>query len=342
MDERLRLLRNLILLGLPLIVLMAVAASFPMDYFTGEYPMWAQEKSFVLARGGGADGADSADGDDYGKAGSGSYESLIIGDSRAKSGLIPKELDHEGRTYNIAIGGATPIEMYYALRGYLETHESPKRAIIVFAPYHFCDIDNFDQTLYYNYLSLGQIAELEGKARIHAGSESVDYKGWLTDVISYKLRLPSKYLAAIYDALPNGNGKDNRARYNNIEAEYGHTLFGTEESNNGESYETHHETFDSSELVLYYFDRVLKVLEDNKTDVIIEQAPLNPYSSSHLYPEFTRGFYEYMSLIEAEHPSFTVVKEIPEYEAEYFGDNNHLNGAGALKFTQEIREKYYK
>lgn len=323
MNDKLRLCKNLILIGLPLAALMAVNAMFPMSYFTEEYPMWAEERDFVR---------DSS---------TPSYETLIIGDSRAKSGLIPLEFDQSGETYNIAIGGATAIEMYYALGNYLKDHKAPKRAFVVFAPYHFCDIDNFDQTLYYNYLKTGEILELEGRALKSEGSERVAYKGWVTDVISYKLRFPQKYLAAVYEALPHGNRAENTVRYDSVRSSKGHTLFGEEEANNGPSYEVHHEMFDSSELVLEYYDRLLKRLEDEGTEVIIEQAPLNPYSYDNLKPEFVSGLDEFFAGIKEEYPGFIVVKEIPRYDMEYFGDNNHLNKKGAEKFTEEIKEKYF-
>lgn len=303
--------------------MMIFIAVKPMDYFTSEYPMWAEERQFVR--------------DDAAR----SYSTLIIGDSRAKSGVKPGELDAAGDTYNIAIGGATPIEMYYALSSYLKGHEAPKRAFIIFAPYHFCDIDNFDQTLYYNYLDLGEILRLEKESASLGTDEKVGYKGWITDVISYKLRFPSKYLAAVYDAYPKGNGEKNNEKLSDIKAAYGHTLFGTDESNNEGSYETHHETFDSSKLVLEYYERLFELLEAEGAEIIVEQAPLNPYSHEHLYAEFVRGFEEYMEAVRLRHPQAVVVSEIPMYDAKFFGDNNHLNERGAEKFTQELKEKYY-
>ncbi len=323
MKDKIRLIRNLLILSLPLFILMAVAAIFPMTYMSPEYPLWQEERDFVHEKGGR------------------SYERLILGDSRAKSGLIPIKFDESGNTYNMAIGGATPIEMYYAYDNYLKGHEAPKEAILIFAPYHFCDIDNFDQTLYYNYLDLGEILSLERHCALKSDGRVIAYDGWITDVISYKARFPSKYLAAVYDALPEWDSSKNLEKYAKVRASLGHTLFGTEESNNSPSYETHHEVFDSSAPVLEYYEMLLNRLEEGRVKVIIEEAPLNPVSHEGLYPAFTEGFEAFMQGVRERHPGFTVVSAIPLYEADCFGDNNHLNDKGANKFTAELKEKYH-
>ncbi|MBO6138196.1 MAG: hypothetical protein J6O71_06240 [Lachnospiraceae bacterium] len=324
MSCKLRLIRNLILLGLPLLFMMVYLALKPMDYLTLEYPMWAEEKQLVTGK-----GEQVRD-----------YDRLIIGDSRAKSGVMPAVLDESGNTYNIAIGGCTPIEMYYALDRYLKAHEPPKSVFIIFAPYHFYDIDNYNQTLYYNYLSVGQIVETAKEARGLMGEEKVAYKGWITDVISYKLRFPSKYLAAFYESLPGGNGEANRERLAQVRDELGFTLFGTEESNNEPSYEVHEEAFKRSELLIKYFERLLDRLQEEGVEVTIEQGPLNPVSYDSIKPEFIDGYMEFLDQISERYPEITVVKELPRYEADCFGDNNHLNRRGALKFTEALKERY--
>ena len=325
MSDKIRLARNLILLGLPLLAMMLYFALKPMDYMTLEYPMWIEEKEFVTGR---VD--DRRD-----------YDTLIIGDSRAKSSVLPAVLDESGNTYNMAIGGATPIEMYYALDRYLKAHEAPRSVFVIFAPYHFYDIDNYDQTLYFNYLDTGQILEVAREARGLYGEDKVAYKGWITDVISYKLRSPAKYLAAVYEALPAGKRAENTERYMQVRRDLGFTLFGTEESNNEPSYEVHEAEFKSSGVSSKYYERLLERLQAEGIGVTIEQAPLNPASYDNLNPEFLEGYTEYMDKIEKEHPEFTVVKEVPRYEAECFGDNNHLNRTGALKYTAMLKERYF-
>ena len=114
MDKNiLKLIRNFILISIPLIILVVYTWAYPMNYLSTEYTLWAEEKDYVNH------GTDRPD-------------TIIIGDSRAKSSIIPDRL-HEG-VYNIGIGGTTPIEMYYAAGNYIRQHGAPKNAIIIFAP----------------------------------------------------------------------------------------------------------------------------------------------------------------------------------------------------------------
>ena len=48
-------------------------------------------------------------------------ELIVIGDSRAKAAFIPSELP-EINSFNLSLGGATPVEGYYILKKYLKGH----------------------------------------------------------------------------------------------------------------------------------------------------------------------------------------------------------------------------
>lgn len=314
-----RLVKNLILLGIPLYILMFYAYTCPMKFMPVEYTMWREEKDYV-------------------KTGQ-SVDTIILGDSRAKSSIMPKELGDES-VYNIAIGGCGPVEMYYALDNYLENHDAPKRAIIIFAPYHFCDIDNFGQTQNSNYLTTGQLMEIYSKA---LSFEETDRLGehFFTDVLGYKMRLPNKYLASIYNARVNKREAENMDKYNSVRGDGGYTEFGSEDGNDSLNYETHHEYFDYSQLVLYYYDRLLERAEAAGIEVIVEQAPINVASSEVIKEEFVTGYVQMLTDMENKHRGITVIKDIPVYENKYFGDNNHMNKKGAYVFTEEIKEKYF-
>ncbi|MCR5626071.1 MAG: DUF1574 domain-containing protein [Lachnospiraceae bacterium] len=269
-----------------------------------------------------------------------SYKTVILGDSRAKSSLMPLISDENGGTYNLAIGGTTAVEMYYAFDNYMETHAAPENAVIIFAPYHFCDADNFDQTLYYNYLSVPEIIELYSGTFMYKDGEDIRKKLNLPDILSYKLRFPNKYMAALIDSRFNGNLTENTAKLKGIEEELGYTYFGTDEENNEPNYETHHKSFDSSDIILSYYDRLLTRLDKEGVNVVIEQAPVNPVSDEETTDDFYAGYEEMLNRIEKEHPRFTVVKKVPVYEADKFGDNNHLNARGAEVYSEYFRKTY--
>lgn len=316
MNDKLKLFRNFILISIPLIALCAAAYILPMSYMTVEYVMWDEEfenseKPFIDA------------------------STLIIGDSRAKSSVLPALL-HED-TYNIAIGGATPIEMYFAVENYIEHNGAPENAVVVFAPYHFCDIDNWDQTLYFNFLSVDEIAEIYIRG-LRTGDPVVASKGRIPDMLSCRLRLPSKYLAQMYESKFVGRKGENLEKFNSIRDDLGYCEFGNADGDDGETYEVRHETFDYSPLVVYYYERLLDMLEANNVNVIIAQPPINQASADALHQEFADGLSAYMKDVASRHPDMEVMTEICVYPNELFGDSIHVNRKGAGVYTEELKE----
>ncbi len=322
MKTFLRLLKNFIILALPLVFICIYTFVNPMGFLSLEYPMWVEERDFVRGRGTSEDPV-----------------TLIAGDSRAKSGIMPGMLDHDGSVYNIAIGGATGVEMYYAMKNYLKNHAAPENVILIFAPYHFCEMDNWRQTLYYNYLTLPEIMDT-GINAVKYREDSVLYRGFASDLLSFKLRLPNKYMDALYTARITGNGTANREKYDKVRRECGYTAFGEEEYNDGVNYETHHPDFDLSPMVDAYYLKLLDLLEEKGINVIIEQAPINRASDEVITDEFRSGYYEYMKAVADRYPGMTVETEVPVYDNSFFGDNNHMNRRGAERFTGEIGKKY--
>ena len=316
MNKKLKLFLNLILLSIPLFALCAAAFILPMSYMAVEYVEWDEEfenseEPYIDAK------------------------TLIIGDSRAKSSVLPAKL-HED-TYNIAIGGATPIEMYYAVENYIEHNGAPENAIVIFAPYHFCDIDNWDQTLYFNFLSPGEIATIYLKG-LRTGDPVVSSKGRIADMISFRLRLPSKYLAQMYESKFVGRKGENLEKFNLIREDMGYCEFGDADGDDGYTMEVNHETFDYSPLVVYYYERLIDMLEENGVNVIIAQPPINQASADVLHQGFADGFTAYMKDVASRHPDMEVIPEICVYPNELFGDSIHVNRKGAGVYTEELKE----
>lgn len=316
MNKKKKLAKNLILISIPLIALCVAAYILPMKYMSVEYVMWDEEFE------------NSAD--PYMDA-----ATLIIGDSRAKSSVLPAQL-HED-TYNIAIGGATPIEMYYAVENYIEHNGAPENAVVVFAPYHFCDIDNWDQTLYFNFLSADEIAKIYVKA-LKSNDPIVASRGRIPDMISYRLRLPSKYLAQMYESKFIGREQENREKFDSIRADLGYCEFGSADGDDGYTMEVNHETFDYSPLVVYYYEKLIEMLDANNVNVIIAQPPINQASGDLMKEGFVTGFSDYMKDVASRYPDMHVISEIPIYPNSLFGDSIHVNRKGAGVYTDELRD----
>ena len=312
-----RLIRNFLLLSIPLIALSVYALNFPMYFMATEYSLWQEEKDYVNTE-------------------SGPVKTLIVGDSRAKSSLIPEE-----GSYNIAIGGSTAIEMYHALKNYLERHEPPESIVLIFAPYHLCEIDNWQQTLFFNYLTVPELAAVEISAIRQGGNEVLNYRGFISDILSFKLRLPNKYMDPLMKASFRGNFSSNIETFERVRSMRGYTEFGTDDGNSDLNYETHHEVFDSSDLILSYYEKLLILMEKSDAEnLCVAQSPVNEASSEVISKDFIDGYQSYLTDKQSEHQKISFETEVPVYENKYFGDNNHLNRAGAERFTKEFKSSH--
>ncbi len=307
-----------ILATVPLLALCLFTALFPFGYMDEEYPSWKYQKDASM--------------DDT------SYNTLILGDSTAKAGLIPDLLSDE--VINLSMGGSTPIEIYYTLERYLEQHEAPENAFIMFTPYHYSFLDTFWQrTMYFNYLSIDEACEVLLNAN-KVSEEAILTDTYLLDSISYRLRLPNKYLPAMYNSGFIGRRGTNNEIYSAIEANRGQYYFGTADGCSDYNYESNYTALNLSPMVDLYMRKLLDLCETNNINVVLEQAPMNTASYNRLDPVYVEEYTAYMTLLANDYPAIKIDKIIDHYEDAYFGDASHLNEKGATRFTQEILSEY--
>ena len=127
-----------------LFVLMTIFLSFcKMFYNTNEYPMWRAKFEYVEKNH--------------------NSENIIIGDSRALTGIIPEIIGDD--YYNLAYGGGTSIEGYFLLKKYISKN-IPKTIILSFSPLHL-EFSNifFGRPLKYNIFSTKEIIEILEKSK---------------------------------------------------------------------------------------------------------------------------------------------------------------------------------
>lgn len=307
-----------ILATAPLLALCLYTALFPFGYMDEEYPSWKYQRDTAIR------GA--------------SFDTLILGDSTAKAGLIPDMLGKN--VINLSMGGSTPIEIYYTLERYLDNHDAPDTAFIMFTPYHYSFLDTFWQrTMYFNYLDIPESIEVLHNANI-VSENAILTDGYLLDCISYRLRLPNKYLPAMYNSGFVGRYNTNSELYNAIAANRGHYYFGTADGCSDHNYESNYTALNLSPMVDLYLRKLLDLCAENNISVVLEQAPMNTSSYVSLDPVYVKEYSDYMNLLKTDYPAITIDTIIACYEDDYFGDASHLNEKGANRFTQEMLDEY--
>ncbi len=309
-----------ILAAAPAIVLIAFTMMCPMCYMDEEYPAWRYTGQVAQGR----MGNDS------------DYDTVILGDSGAMSSIVPALTESD--CVNLAVGGATSIEMYYFFEEYLKNHKAPETVVIMFAPFHYWHIDNYEtRTLYFKAISATRLFDLYDNAK-KCDASSVWKKGRIGDELSARASLPNKYLPAIKAARFTGRYAVNTDAFSDIVKERGWGSFGSLEECYDESYETSYEDMEvtgDAKLITLYMQRILRLCNDNKIHVRIIQPAVNTATFEGLNEHYYGAYRNYIKQISQVCDDVEYESELRVYDGKYFADTSHLNRKGAEKFTKE-------
>ena len=316
-----------ILAAAPAIVLAAFTLLCPYCYMDEDFPAWDFKKRVASGR-------------EYdGK----SFDTVILGDSGAMSSLMASKLDDS--CINMAVGGATPVEMYYFFEEYLQNHTPPENAVIMFAPFHYWHIDNYKtRTVYFKGIPLSKLPELYRNAR-SCGAASVMYERYVTDELSARLGLPNIYLPAINAAHFTGRYSDNTIAYKDLCLSYGWGTFGELDECFDESYETSYEDMvidGDAKLITLYMQKLLKLCDDNGVHVLLLQPAVNTATFEGVNEHYLASYRNYIKQLATVCSDIEYETHLRNYEGIYFSDTSHLNPSGAEKFTEEIGEEYFR
>ncbi len=293
----------------------------PMDYMDNEYASWQQQKNFLLENGE-------------------NVPVIFLGDSVCQASIMPEVLGNNIRI--LAVGGATSIEMHYALKEYLRHHPKPQKVFIAFSPLHYANMEAYrSRDLYFHYLPWRQVvaSQLEIFRR--------DRLPWFTYVpdmaedLEYMLRLPTKYFRTIWDSRL-ARGDFNRQQYAEISQARGHRYFGLETDwyVDYRPYEGWLQPFEPLGSVQYYLYEIIDICKEQGIEVQLLQVPMHSLDYELIRDSgYLADYMAYMEQI-AREKGISVEKELPVYEVDFFGDNLHVNEAGARRYSQWLKDAY--
>ncbi len=311
-----------ILAILPLIIWCLFTYFCPLAYMDEQYPSWHYVRSVIY---------DS----------SVSYDTVILGDSTAKSSLNPTLLSDS--TVSLALGGTTPIEMYYTAKTYLERHTAPKHVIVQFSPFHYSYVDNYDnRTRYFHYLTIPQAYELYQNAAI-AQSESIQTENAFVEELSCRLGLPTKYLPALINSRFIGRLSTNRELLAKCHETRGYDTFGTADGCDALNYETNYLTMPyegDAVLIRIYMDKLMALLAEYDLDVYITQSPMSCASMNAIHKEYLSEYNDYLNDVVKGYDNVTLSTEIAEYPNALYGDSQHMNQKGGDVFSLDYKAKF--
>ena len=158
-------------------------------YMDEDYPFWMQQRDYISSKGT-------------------KQEILLLGNSRMLLGVLHTELSDN--TYNLSLGGATPIEMYYPLNTYLKHHPAPKTVTVAFGPLQFATTGFYTtRNLYFHYFD-DTTVEAVNKIIYELNGRDFSFESNL-----YKFRSPNVYMEPILKSSINPKTLKNREIYEN-------------------------------------------------------------------------------------------------------------------------------
>ncbi len=319
--KNIKIILKCILAALPAIALIAFTLLYPICYMDKEYCAWEYTRRVCEGR--------ECPGENF--------DTVILGDSGAMGSIMPSGFS--GSCVNLATGGATSIEMYYFLEEYLENHDAPKEVIIMFAPFHYWHIDNYEtRTVYFKAIPFAKLSQLYKNAK-SCGADSVWRKGFVTDELSARCGLPNKYLPAINAAGFVGRYDINATTYADLQMSHGFDTFGDLPECHDRSYETSYEDIvidGDAKLVTLYMQFLLRLCDDNGIHVRLIQPAVNSETFEGLNEHYYASYRTYIKQLSGICSDIEYETDLRVYDGKYFTDPSHLNPEGAVKFTNEI------
>lgn len=314
---------KLIALILPFFVLLPLYCRFfPMYYLDDEYAMYRQQKDYVT-----------------GQLNIEDARILILGDSRTKAGFKPQLL-WDG-TYNIALGGGTPIEGYYSLKEYLQHHKAPETVVMAYAPMHYMDVDTlWTRSVYFHTLSEEDFRDLTKRASEFEDTKNILIEDYKTEYLMYKYYMPNKYATALKKSAFVGRHEKTSEKYNLMVEFDGYSTYGTAEQSGDINGEAKVSDFAPSDILTWYLEETFALCREHNIDVVLEQTPMNETSYGILTPEFKEHYRGYMQELVRKYPDEEIYPDFYCYPNDCFGDADHLNNRGVVKFDEFLMKKY--
>ena len=296
--------------------------AMPLAFLDPEYPSWRAKQAFLTAC-------------DFG-------EILVLGDSRAATGIMPAKFPR--LTTNLAVGGGEAIEALSVLNRAARCPTPPKQVILSLDAVHFTHPDLFwERTVKFGFVTADDVRTLRDVS--HRLRDLSVYEIRHTDGLPsswrdtmYQVRFPSLYFSSLVKGGLFLRWFRNRAALEDGMASRGQYFFGTASGSSMVAADGNLKTFQPLPVLAWYFDQVLEQLAARGIPVVFVSVPMNEATAHAVDPSVTAAFTAWLIAHETRFPGFKVVGQaMPHWPDRFFGDGfAHLNPEGAERFSMGL------
>lgn len=330
--KALKVIGKIILVFLPVILVWIFLASAPYSYMDGEYSYYREGKDYRM-----------------GKTQIPDADVLILGDSRAKSAILPELLDELGGSENcvsLAQGGSTSVEAYYALTEYIANRGVPKKVFLSESAYHFTSFDGFwTRTVYFDAISFSDAMEVVRAAKANKEEAALKEAGGSNafSLLEYKIKSPTKYMTPLVKSFSEDRLTINKEAYKEMIDRKGFKTFVSWWPTSAEYDMTE---FIPLETLDQYYRKIIDLCVENDIEVYSLNMPLiaTTFEESKKISEPFSAYFETLQkdYPAAQFPKVHIETSFAPYDEKYFDDADHLNEDGARVYTSWLVETYGK
>ncbi len=277
-----------------------IVLNYKMLYMTQEYPMWLHVKNAINT------------------PTKNRKQLLIIGDSRAKAGFIPNEIENI-TSINLSLGGGTPMEGYYILKKYLENTPAPAHLILSYTAYHLMDKNKYwERTVTYNFLDDKDYQEIETRAK------EFNERSIIKANKSYwYFKNPIVYRGSFRNGITSNRWKKNKQFLEETIAAQGHHYFGTSAFSTRLNTDTKQKIFKKSKLQDFYLRKLLTLAKNSGIKLYFFIMPFNKPSYDKVKKSYISKFTGYLRKLSHDYP-LKICNKLTYMEKHNFGDSSHL------------------
>jgi hypothetical protein len=270
-------------------------------------------------------------------------DATIIGDSRASAAFVPAMLGQD-TVKNLALTGATPIEVYYEVKKILACPKPPHVIVMSFASEQYEDPHWFWlHAARYGFFSFADLEDVRrtetelGEPTLYKGAFGTELPGNLKNWL-YVNGFPPFNFASMLAAHGAGRSKANDLIRAQTLASGGQHLEGTAACATKPGSEASLSDFRPNRLIVLYLERLVHLIDERPgTSLWVMSVPISAMTAQALVPSYRAGYVRFLDSFKREHPDVQIVGEpFPEMNDCMFGDSHHVNEHGAEAYSRQV------